>query len=186
MKIKRVLTFLDEVRSEAGHDVTPPLRKAAAVGIITNPFAGRYEQDLSTLTAASEAPGREICAIAVQLLAPDQAVSDGKAGIDGEQKHGNPMLTTVFGNVMRDAIGGGKAWISSMTKRVAPGVTIDIPLAHKDALYVRAHNDGMAITLHDCPYPDELRSSRPTRSRALTDWFERRSGAVHPSNRSRP
>lgn len=159
MKLKRVLTFLDEVRSQSGRKVTPPLRKAAAVGIVTNPFAGRFETDLGALTTASEAIGREICAIAVQLLAPDAAVSYGKAavvGINGEQEHGNAMLTTVFGNVMREAIGGGKAWISSMTKRAAPGATIDIPLAHKDALYVRSHYDSMTITLHDSPQPDEI------------------------------
>src|SRR5882672_4539104 len=159
MRIKRILTFLDEVRSEAGRDVSPRLRKVAAVAILDNPFAGRFEMDLSTLTKASEAVGREICAIAVQLLTPDKAVSYGKAaivGINGEQEHGNAMLTTVFGNVMREAIGGGKAWISSMTKRAAPGATIDIPLAHKDALYVRSHYDGMTITLHDGPQPDEI------------------------------
>src|SRR6185437_4207129 len=159
MKIKRVLTFLDEVRSDAGHDVSPRLRKAAAVAILDNPFADRFEKDLSLLTQASEAVGREICAIAVRLLAPDQAVSYGKAAIvgsNGEQEHGNAMLTTVFGNVMREAVGGGKAWISSMTKRAAPGATIDVPLAHKDALYVRSHYDGMTITLPDAPLPNEL------------------------------
>jgi hypothetical protein len=159
MKIKRVLTFLDEVRSAAGHDVSPRLRKAAAVAILDNPFAGRFEKDLSSLTKASEAVGREICEIAVQLLAPDKAVSYGKAaivGTDGEQEHGNAMLTTVFGNVMREAVGGGKGWISSMTKRAAPGSSIDVPLAHKDALYVRSHYDGMTIMLPDAPQPDEI------------------------------
>ena len=159
MKIKRVLTFLDEVRSDAGHDVSPWLRKAAAVAILDNPFAGRFERDLSPLTRASEVVGREICAIAVQLLAPDKAISYGKAaivGINGEQEHGNAMLTTVFGNVMREAIGGGKAWISSMTKRGPPGGSIDVPLAHKDALYVRSHCDGMTIMLPDAPLPDEI------------------------------
>ena len=159
MPIKRVLTFLDEVRSADGRDVVPPLRKAAAVAIIDNPFAGRFVEDLSPLTRASEAIGREICAIAVRLLAPDQAVSYGKAAIvgsNGEQEHGNAMLTTVFGNVMRDAAGGGKAWISSMTKRAAPGAMIDIPLAHKDALYVRSHYDGMTLTLPDGPQPNEI------------------------------
>src|SRR3546814_13653582 len=34
--------------------------------------------------------------------------------------------------------------------------TIDVPLAHKDALYVRSHYDGMAITLHDAPHDDEI------------------------------
>lgn len=159
MKIKRVLTFLDEVRSEAGHDVSPRLRKVAAVAIVDNPFAARFENDLSSLTQASEAVGREICEIAVHLLAPDKAVSYGKAaivGINGEQEHGNAMLTTVFGNVMREAVGGGKAWISSMTKRGGPGSTIDVPLAHKDALYVRSHYDGMTIMLPDAPQPDEI------------------------------
>jgi len=159
MKIKRVLTFLDDVRSDAGQDISPRLRKVAAVAILDNPFAGRFEKDLSSLTKASEAVGREICDIAVRALSPDKAVSYGKAavvGLNGEQEHGNAMLTTVFGNVMREAIGGGKAWISSMTKRAAPGATIDIPLAHKDALYVRSHYDGMTITLHDAPLPNEI------------------------------
>ena len=65
-------------------------------------------------------------------------------------------LTTVFGNVMREAAGGGKAWISSMTKRAGPGAGIDIPLAHKDALYVRSHYDGISLTLPDAPLPDEI------------------------------
>jgi len=157
--IKRLLTFLDETRTADGRDVVPPLRKVAAVAIIDNPFAGRFVEDLSPLTRASEAIGREICAIAVRLLAPDQAVSYGKAavvGTAGEQEHGNAMLTTVFGNVMREAAGGGKAWISSMTKRAAPGAMIDIPLAHKDALYVRSHYDGMTLTLPDAPQPNEI------------------------------
>jgi hypothetical protein len=77
-------------------------------------------------------------------------------GLAGEQEHGVAMLTTVFGNVMRDHAGGGKAWISSITKRAAPGATIDIPLAHKDALYVRSHYDGITVTLPDAPLPDEI------------------------------
>jgi hypothetical protein len=159
MPIKRVLTFLDETRIADGREAVPPLRKAAVVAIIDNPFAGRFVEDLSPLTHASEAIGREICVIAVRLLAPDQAASYGKAavvGTNGEQEHGNAMLTTVFGNVMREAAGGGKAWISSMTKRAAPGATIDIPLAHKDALYVRSHYDGMSLTLPDAPRPNEI------------------------------
>ncbi len=159
MKIQRILTFFDEIRNAAGHHAEPPLRKSAAVAIVQNPFAGRYVEDLSPLVTASEAVGREICAIAVALLAPYKPVSYGKAaliGLGGEQEHGNAMLTTVYGNVMREAAGGGKAWISSFTKRAAPGATIDIPLAHKDALYVRSHYDGISITLHDAPQADEI------------------------------
>jgi hypothetical protein len=159
MQIRRTLAFCDEVSSEAGQPVTPPLRKVAVAAIIENPFAGRYERDLGPLTEASAAIGREICRIAIAMLAPHRAESYGKAaviGLAGEQEHGVAMLTTVFGNVMRDHAGGGKAWISSITKRAAPGATIDIPLAHKDALYVRSHYDGITVTLPDAPLPDEI------------------------------
>jgi hypothetical protein len=159
MQIKRTLTFFDETAFEAGQAVDPPLRKAAVAAIIDNPFAGRFERDLSLLTKASEEIGRTICRLAVSLLAPHKPASYGKAaiiGINGEQEHGVAMLTTVFGNVMRDAAGGGKAWISSITKRAAPGSTIDIPLAHKDALYVRSHYDGITITIPDAPLPNEI------------------------------
>src|SRR3546814_10537347 len=92
------------------------------------------------------------------LLAPFQPESYGKAavvGLRGEQEHGVALLTTPFGNILREAAGGGLAWISSQSKRASPGSTIDVPLAHKDALYVRSHYDGMAITLHDAPHDDE-------------------------------
>ena len=159
MQIKRTLTFIDETGVEAGQPIDPPLRKVAVVAILDNPFAGRFERDLSRLTDASAEIGRHICGLAVSLLAPHKPQSYGKAaiiGMNGEQEHGVAMLTTVFGNVMREAAGGGKAWISSLTKRAAPGASIDIPLAHKDALYVRSHYDGITITLPDAPLPDEL------------------------------
>ena len=159
MQIKRTLTFFDEIGMDAGQKIDPPLRKVAVVAVIDNPFAGRFERDLSPLTKASAAIGEQICRIAVSMLSPYKPESYGKAaiiGINGEQEHGVALLTTVFGNVMRDAAGGGKAWISSLTKRAAPGSTIDIPLAHKDALYVRSHYDGITVTIPDAPLPNEI------------------------------
>ena len=159
MQIKRTLTFFDEIGMEAGQKIDPPLRKVAVVAIIDNPFAGRFECDLSPLTKASAAIGEQICRIAVSMLLPYKPESYGKAaiiGINGEQEHGVALLTTVFGDVMRDAAGGGKAWISSLSKRAAPGSSIDIPLAHKDALYVRSHYDGITIMIPDAPLPNEI------------------------------
>lgn len=159
MHIRKLLTFVDEARSEAGRDATPPLRKVAAVAVLKNPFAGNYQEDLSSLVDASAAIGREVSEIALQLLRPYDVESYGKAaivGTAGEQEHGVALLTTVFGNVIRDTAGGGKAWISSMTKRAAAGAPIDVPLAHKDALYVRSHYDGVSLVLPDAPLPDEI------------------------------
>ena len=122
MQIKRVLSFYDETTVDAGRPVSPPLVKVAVAAVIDNPFAGRYEPDLGPLTKASEEIGRQICARAVALMGPHNPVSYGKAGlvgVNGEQEHAVAMLTTVFGNVMRDAAGGGKAWISSFSAQQA-------------------------------------------------------------------
>jgi hypothetical protein len=159
MLIRKIVTLVDEARSEAGIAADPVLRKVAAVAVVGNPFAGNYQGDLSSLVAASRALGEEITRVARRALGPYPVESYGKAaivGVNGEQEHGVAMLTTVFGNVMRETADGGKAWISSFTKRAAAGATIDIPLAHKDALYVRSHYDGISITLPDAPLPDEI------------------------------
>ena len=136
-----------------------PLRKVAGVAIIHNPFAGSYVADLGPLIAASEELGNELAKIVTEALAPYTAQSYGKAGVvglAGEQEHANALLTTAFAEPLRKALGGGKAWISSFTKRSAPGGAIDVPLACKDALYVRSHYDGMTISLPDSPLPDEI------------------------------
>ena len=159
MRIRKIITLVDEARHEAGFAGEPPLRKVATAAVIGNPFAGRYQVDLSSLVSASEALGREMSGIAVAAMGDYPIQSYGKAaiiGLAGEQEHGVALLTTVFGNVIRDAVGGGIAWISSLTKRAAAGSTIDIPLAHKDALYVRSHYDSFSITFGDGPSPDEL------------------------------
>jgi len=159
MEVRKIVTFTEDIFAEAGRPATPHLRKVSVVAVVKNPFAGRYVEDLSPLTEASLELGRRITSIAVAAMGGLAVESYGKAGLvglAGEQEHAVAMLTTVYGNVMREAVGGGKGWISSMTKRVAPGETVDIPLAHKDALYVRSHYDGVTLTLHDAPLPDEI------------------------------
>lgn len=160
MEIRRLFTAVDETFSEMGQASGEPLRKVASVAVVRNPHAGQgYVEDLSDLIEASGALGQRIAAMAVERMKPYTVDSYGKAaliGLDGEQEHGVAMLTTVFGNALREAVGGGKAWISSFTKRAAPGDVIDIPLAHKDALYVRSHYDGMTVMVPDAPLADEI------------------------------
>ncbi len=159
LDIRRTYTFVEERRAEAGRRADPPLRKVAAVAVIGNPYAGRYVEDLSPMVDASAELGRILAEMAVGALGPYRPQSFGKAGLvgtQGEQEHANALLTTTFAEPMRAVAGGGKAWISSMTKVAVPGQPIDIPLNAKDALYVRSHYDGMTLTLHDAPLADEI------------------------------
>jgi hypothetical protein len=160
MKTRKIVTAVEDIFSEAGQAADPPLRKVAVIAVIDNPFAGKpYQEDLSSLTDASEALGAKITNMAADAMHPYAIESYGKAsvvGTAGEQQHGSAMVTTIYGNVMRDAAGGGAAWISSTSKRMQAGGIIDVPLAHKDALYVRSHYDTMTVMLPDAPLPTEI------------------------------
>jgi hypothetical protein len=157
--VRRTLTIVDDLREEAGREADPPLRKVAAVAVVQNPYAGRFVEDLQPLIDGSVEIGSDLARMAVAALGPHPGQSYGKAalvGLAGEQEHANALLTTAFANPLREALGGGKAWISSMTKRAAPGTSIDVPLASKDALYVRSHYDGMTLAVPDAPQADEI------------------------------
>lgn len=153
---RRWLSFVEDTPAPSGE---PPLRKAAVVAVLGNPFAGRRVDDLQPLIDASAALGSAMAARALALMKPYACAGMGKggvAGLAGEQEHVNALLTGVFAEPVRKATGGGKAWISSMTKRAGPGTLIDIPMNHKDALYVRSFYDGMTLVLVDAPMADEI------------------------------
>lgn len=160
MEIRRFHSVVEETLHDMGRPRDVPLRKVAVAAVVANPCAGKgYVEDLSGLIDASAALGRRIAAMAAAQMKPHAIESYGKAalvGAAGEQEHGAACLTTVFGDALRDAAGGGKAWIPSFTKRAAPGEPLDVPLAHKDALFVRSHYDGMTVSIPDAPLPDEI------------------------------
>jgi hypothetical protein len=159
LKIRRTYTYVENRMPETGKATETPLRKVAAVLVIENPYAGRYAKDLGPLIKGSAALGRALASLAAVAMAPYTAQSLGKGalvGISGEQEHANALLTNVFAEPLRQALGGGKAWISSMTKVATAGTMIDIPMNCKDALYVRSHYDGMSLVLPDAPMPDEI------------------------------
>jgi len=160
LRIRTFHTLIEhKLVDEAGRLADAPLRKVAAVAVIENPYAGRYVEDLQPLIEASADLGRQLAQLAMRAMDVYPAESYGKAaivGTAGEQEHANALLTTTFADPMRKEVGGGKAWISSFTKRGVAGTAIDVPLAYKDALYVRSHYDGMTVTLPDSPQPDEI------------------------------
>lgn len=160
LRIRRTYTIVEDKFEDAGQSAPTPVRKVAVVTVLENPYASAgFVKDLSPLTKDSVELGRRMGEMALQALGDYTAQGYGKGGLvglNGEQEHANALLTTAFANPIREAIGGGEAWISSMQKVVAPGTTIDIPMNHKDDVYVRSHYDGMTITLQGTPMPDEI------------------------------
>ncbi len=160
-RIRKVVTILEEVRTEMGHLVVPPSRRAAAVAVIANPFAGRFVEDLGELIDIGEELGALLAEKAVAALGIDgpRAEGYGKAaavGENGEIEHAAAILHPKLGTPVRKVLGKGAALIPSSKKRGGPGVALDIPLGHKDAAFVRSHFDGMEVRINDAPRADEI------------------------------
>lgn len=159
--IRKIAVFVEEVRAEMGKAVSPPARKAAAVAVIRNPFAGRYVEDLAPLMEIGAELGGLLGRKCVDALGipPDAAESYGKAalvGENGELEHAAAILHPLLGKPLREAVGKGAALVPSSKAIGAPGTVLDIPLGHKDAAYVRSHFDGMRVSLNDAPRADEI------------------------------
>jgi hypothetical protein len=160
-EIRKIVTIVEETHREIGRPVAPPTRRAAAVAVIANPFAGRYVEDLGALIEIGEELGALLAARAVAALGVSGAAveSYGKAaavGENGELEHAAAILHPKLGAPVRKALGKGAALIPSSKKRGGPGVALDIPLGHKDAAFVRSHFDGMEVRIADAPRADEI------------------------------
>jgi hypothetical protein len=159
--IRKLFTVVEETHQEAGETVTPPTRKAAAIAVIRNPFAGRLVTDLSDLIDTGEQLGALLGQRAVAALGilPAEVQSYGKAAIvgeDGELEHAAAILHPKLGSPLRLAVEKGAALVPSAKKRGGMGAAIDVPLGHKDAAYVRSHFDAMEIRVPDAPRRDEI------------------------------
>jgi hypothetical protein len=160
-KIRKIVTFVEETRMEMGKTVEPATRRAAAAAVIENPNAGRFVEDLTELIEIGEELGALLTERAVAALGiPGPSVeSYGKAaaiGENGELEHMAALLHPKLGTPVRKVLGKGAALIPSSKKRGGPGVTLDIPLGHKDAAYVRSHFDAMEIRINDAPRANEI------------------------------
>lgn len=157
--IRRVHTQVDDIYEEGAIRLDRPLRKAAVIFVVENPFAGRKGADLKPMIEASPDLGVLVGRKLVEVMHGFPVQGYGKGGLvglAGEAEHANALLTTAFANPIRDAIGGAAAWISSFQKIASPGEKIDIPMNHKDDVYVRSHYDGMTVSIAGAPLADEV------------------------------
>ncbi|WP_090043431.1 amino acid synthesis family protein [Limnohabitans sp. 2KL-27] len=160
-KIRKLLVQVDEIRIEMGQAVNPPTRRAVAMAVIENPYAGRYEQNLDALITIGEELGALLGEKCVQALGitPGQAQSYGKAAIVGEAgelEHAAAILHPKLGAPLRMAVEKGAALVPSSKKRGGMGTAIDVPLGHKDAAFVRSHFDAIEARVCDAPRSNEI------------------------------
>src|SRR5215813_4559776 len=134
--IRKIVTVVEETHLEMGKSIAPPTRRAAAIAVIENPFAGRYVEDLSPLIAIGEELGELLSKKAVAALGIDgaKAHSYGKAaavGENGELEHAAAILHPKMGAPVRKVLSKGAA-------------------------FVRSHFDGMEVQINDAPRANEI------------------------------
>jgi hypothetical protein len=159
--IRKLVVQVDEIRIEMGRPVEPPTRRAVAMAVIDNPFAGRYSDSLESLSTIGEELGQLLGARCVAALGirPDQAQSYGKAAIVGEAgelEHAAAILHPKMGSTLRREVSSGAALIPSAKKMGGLGTAIDVPLGHKGAAFVRSHFDAIEARVSDAPRANEI------------------------------
>ena len=159
VEIRKLLLVIEEIFHEGGPPRTVPHRRGAALAVIRNPFAGRYEPDIQGFMDDLRPLGLSMATrLAAALGGADQIEGYGKAslvGSAGELEHG-ALWHAPGGYAMREVLNGAKAIVPSSKKVGAMGARIDVPITHINASYVRSHFDAMEVGLNDAPRADEL------------------------------
>ena len=156
----RKLTLLsDEIHHDGGADAVAPRRRAAVLAVVSNPFAGRYDPDLQPamedLKPLAVLMGEKLIAALGGADGIDAYGKGALVGVMGELEHG-ALWHAPGGYGMRALLGESRAIVPSAKKVGAMGATLDLPLAHINAAYVRSHFDTMTVMVPDGPKPDEI------------------------------
>jgi Amino acid synthesis len=160
IELRKRLLIVEEIFHEGGPVAAVPLKRAAAISVIKNPFAGRYVEDIAFFMKTLEPLGVEMAQALVAALGGDGAIVQGYGkgaiiGAAGELEHG-ALWHVPGGYAMRAVLGDAKAIVPSAKKVGGPGARLDIPVTHISASYVRSHFDAMEVGVPDGPRADEM------------------------------
>jgi hypothetical protein len=158
--IRKIAVLTEDIFHEGGPPATEPRRRAAALAIVRNPFAGRYVDELQPAMEDLKPLGLLLTDKLIDVLGGDIKPIDGYGkgaivGSDGEIEHG-ALWHVPGGYAMRARLGETKAIVPSAMKVGAFGSRLDVPLGHINAAYVRSHFDAFEVGVSDGPRPDEI------------------------------
>jgi hypothetical protein len=157
--IRKIQLQLEEIRHDGGPAPEAPRRLGAVLACVANPFAGRYESNLQSAMEDLKPLGQEMSERLIEALGGAAAIDGyGKGAIVGEAgelEHG-ALWHVPGGYAMRGLLGQSNAIVPSCMKRGGVGTSLDVPLGHINAAYVRSHFDGIEVRLSDGPKADEI------------------------------
>ena len=159
LNLRKTAFSIEEIFHEGGPAPDEPLRRAAAIAVIENPFAGRYEPDIQWFMEDLKPLGLQLAKRLVDMLgSADQIEGYGKGAIVGEAgelEHG-ALWHAPGGYAMRELLDNSNAIVPSTKKVAGVGGRLDVPITHINASYVRSHFDAMEVGLNDAPKANEM------------------------------
>ncbi|UYV36671.1 amino acid synthesis family protein [Rhodobacteraceae bacterium D3-12] len=159
--VRKTIEGLEEIWHEGGAPVEVPYRRAWAMAVITNPFAGSYVPDIQPFMEELKPLGVQMAGRLIALLGGAENVEGyGKGAIvgsAGEVEHG-ALWHAPGGYAMRELLGAdrSKAIVPSTKKVGGVGARLDVPVTHVTASYVRSHFDSIEVGCNDAPKADEM------------------------------
>lgn len=157
--LRKTIVTVEEVFHEGGPAPDRPQRRAAALAVIENPFAGRYVEDIQPFMEDLKPMGLQMAQRLVDVLGgADQIEGYGKGtivGEAGELEHG-ALWHAPGGYAMRALLDNSNAIVPSTKKVGGVGARLDVPITHINASYVRSHFDAMEVGANDTPRANEL------------------------------
>lgn len=157
--LRKLIYSVEDVFHEGGPISQTPLRRAAALAIIENPFAGRYEPEIQGFMEDLKPLGLAMAQKLLDLLGgADKIEGYGKGamiGEAGELEHG-ALWHAPGGYAMRELLADSNAIVPSTKKVTGVGGRLDVPITHINASYVRSHFDSMEVGTNDSPRANEL------------------------------
>ena len=160
MDLRKTVTFIEEINSEAGAPVNPPLRRAVVGAIFRNPLLGTpVGTDLKPLIDISNELGETLTRRALGLLGGSQLRAYTKGvivGTAGDLEHGAALIHPRLGMAMRQTIRRGKVIIPGHAKVGSAGAAIDLMFGPIDEGWDLDAADSMQVSVPDSPRADEI------------------------------
>ena len=161
LKIRKIVDYSEEIHIEGFKEANDPLHIFAVAAVITNPWAGRYIEDLKPeIHAFAPILGEKLSERILKLAGgSDNIEAYGKAavvGTEGEIEHGSAFTHTLrFGNFYRNAVGAKSYLVFTNTRAPANG-PIMIPLMDKHDPGKRSHYHTIQFAISDSPAANEI------------------------------
>jgi hypothetical protein len=158
VQLRKLVTGTEDIFHEGGPVQKIPRRRVWCLAVITNPFAGRFVDNIQPFMQDLEPLGLHMAETMIKAMGDHKVDGYGKGAIigeNGELEHA-ALWHAPGGYAMRQLINGSLAIVPSTKKVGGPGTRLDVPVTHITASYVRSHFDAVEVGMSDAPRANEM------------------------------